>query len=121
MSITVRPSDSATRPAIRTLVAATRGNDLTPAERAQQGFVQRTMDDTLLAQFQEGTAACSSQRNPANKKSLAVHRHYGMAEIGAFEFQEREYRAFAFDPAAFARRTQSAWWAELVEHSPTGA
>jgi L-amino acid N-acyltransferase YncA len=40
----------------------------------------------------------------ANEKSLAVHRHYGMAELGSFDHQGRCYQVFAFPPADFAER-----------------
>ncbi|WP_157875906.1 GNAT family N-acetyltransferase [Streptacidiphilus griseoplanus] len=38
----------------------------------------------------------------ANERSLAVHRHYGMAEAAHFEVGGRTYVAFTFSPAAFA-------------------
>ncbi|MDI9917461.1 hypothetical protein [Rhodococcus sp. IEGM 1379] len=40
----------------------------------------------------------------ANQKSLAVHRHYGMAELARFTLGEREYVVFTFEPAMFAGR-----------------
>ncbi|MFI6350172.1 GNAT family N-acetyltransferase [Streptomyces sp. NPDC050560] len=41
----------------------------------------------------------------ANERSLAVHRHYGMAEAAHFETDDRAYAAFTFPLAAMARRT----------------
>lgn len=40
----------------------------------------------------------------ANAKSLAVHRHYGMAEAATFVFEDRDYFVFTFAPAEFADR-----------------
>ncbi|MEV6011933.1 GNAT family N-acetyltransferase [Streptomyces sp. NPDC051976] len=39
----------------------------------------------------------------ANQRSLAVHRHYEMAEAAHFEAGGRTYVAFTFSPAAFAQ------------------
>ncbi|MFF0159805.1 GNAT family N-acetyltransferase [Streptomyces sp. NPDC005263] len=39
----------------------------------------------------------------ANERSLAVHRHYEMAEDAHFEAGGRTYVAFTFSPAAFAQ------------------
>jgi hypothetical protein len=40
----------------------------------------------------------------ANKKSLAVHRHYGMTEIPGFWYEGREYHVFTYSPDLFATR-----------------
>ena len=37
----------------------------------------------------------------ANQKSLAVHRHYGMAEVPGFTVLARDYHVFTFDLASF--------------------
>lgn len=41
----------------------------------------------------------------ANRKSLAVHRHYGMAESTRFRYDERDYAVFTFAPTLLASRT----------------
>lgn len=54
----------------------------------------------LADRFDRGVAFVEA----ANEKSLAVHRHYGMSEIGRFDHRDRDYRVFAFAPAEFATR-----------------
>lgn len=39
----------------------------------------------------------------ANRRSLDVHRHYGMAEVPGFSYEGRIYHVFTFDPADLAR------------------
>jgi RimJ/RimL family protein N-acetyltransferase len=182
MTISVRRSGPADRPAILALMDAARGDGLSASEKAERGFVQGTLDERLLARFQENlgvfvaedgdalagfamttepgtvtggppkrTADTARERLPAstrfflygptavdprfhgrgvltlllsalsreladrfdrgvafveaaNEKSLAVHRHYGMSEIGRFDHNDRDYRVFAFDPADFTAR-----------------
>ncbi|MBK0869743.1 MULTISPECIES: GNAT family N-acetyltransferase [unclassified Saccharopolyspora] len=182
MTITVRRSGPADRPAILSLLDAARGDELSAAQRAERGFVQGTLDEQLLARFQADlgvfvaedggvlagfamttepdvvtggppvpTVATARQNlaastrfflygpaavdrrfqgrgvltmllaglsrelsgrfdrgvafvQAANEKSLAVHRHYGMSEIGRFDHRGSDYRVFAFDPAKFATR-----------------
>lgn len=158
-----------------------RGDGLSAEERAERGFVQGTMDESVLAKFENGPgvfladadgvlagfamtsdtstfgggppkatveaaraelgdrkmfmygpAAVDSRFQgrgvltmllntisrelrdtfdlgvafveDANRKSLAVHRHYGMTEVPGFEFDERDYHVFAFAPSLFADR-----------------
>jgi GNAT superfamily N-acetyltransferase len=38
----------------------------------------------------------------ANRKSLAVHRHYGMTEVPGFTAGGRDYHVFTFDLAGFS-------------------
>lgn len=59
-----------------------------------------TLSLDLAQRFDRGVAFVEA----ANKKSLAVHRHYGMTEAARFRYAERDYLVFTFDPAAFARR-----------------
>ncbi|MFF3568999.1 GNAT family N-acetyltransferase [Nocardia jiangxiensis] len=179
MTIRVRRSGPDDRAAILRLMAAARGDGLSPDERAERGFVQGTMDEAVLARFEAGTgvflaeegdrlagfamtsgavdppdgpprrtleaarAAVGDQRiflygpaavdpsfqgrgvlslllrelgaqlrdrfdlgvafvEDANRKSLAVHRHYGMTEVPGFSVGERRYHVFTFEPAQFA-------------------
>ncbi|WP_187776183.1 GNAT family N-acetyltransferase [Antrihabitans cavernicola] len=179
MSLTIRLSGPDDRAPILSLMAEARGDNLTAAQRAERGFVQGTMDDSVLARFQDGTgvfiaeeggvlagfamtsapgsmhagppkltadvataahpdstlflygpvavsakfqgrgvmtkllvALCAALQDRfdrgaafvevANKKSLAVHRHYGMHETGAFTFDDRDYVVFTFEPAVLA-------------------
>lgn len=182
MTIAVRRSGPADRTAILALMAEARGDGLSAGEKAERGFVQGTMNEELLAQFQEGTGVFVAEQDgvlsgfamtsqpgvttggpaklaadaarecfgaparlflygpaavdrrfqgrgvltlllrtlsgelgdrfdrgvafveAANEKSLAVHRHYGMAETTRFCYEGRDYRVFTFDPAEFAER-----------------
>lgn len=183
MTITVRLSEPSDRGAIRALMQASTGENLTPEQRAEQGFVQGAMDEETIARFQAGpgvfvaeedgslagfamtsepglfnagpvksTVDAVAAHSPegtrlfmygpvavdagfqgrgvlsklltalsndlagrfdlgalfveaANEKSLAVHRHYGMAEPARFTLGDREYVVFTFEPATFAKRT----------------
>lgn len=55
---------------------------------------------TLQNRFELGIAFVED----ANRKSLAVHRHYGMTEVPGFEFDGRDYHVFAFAPSLFTER-----------------
>lgn len=179
MTIEVRRSGPDDRAAILRLMEASRGDGLSPQERAERGFVQGTMDRDVLARFEAGTGVflaeegdrlagfamtsealdppdgpprrtaeaaraavgdrrlflygpaavdprfqgrgvltlllrglCEQLRDrfdlgvafveDANRKSLAVHRHYGMNEVPGFSLGERRYHVFTFAPAQFA-------------------
>lgn len=180
MTFRIRLSGPADRAAILELLASARGDGLSEAEKAEQGFVQGNMDEALLARFQAGTGVFVAEEDSepagvavtsepgavnggppkraadvaldalgaptrlflygpaavdrrfqgrgvltmllvelsrrlsgrfeqgiafvetANIKSLAVHRHYGMSELGRFEHRQREYVVFNFAPTAFA-------------------
>jgi len=179
MTVTVRRSGPADRPAILALMDAARVEGLSAAERAERGFVQGRMDADVLARFEEGPGVFVAEQGgdlagfamtsvpgtvtsgpprsavdalgdghgrvflygpaavdpryqgrgvlttllvalsralrdrydlgvafveEANAKSLAVHRHYGMAEAATFVFDGRDYVVFTFSPAEFAAR-----------------
>jgi GNAT superfamily N-acetyltransferase len=53
----------------------------------------------LITAFDQGVAFVEM----ANKKSLSVHRHYGMAELPVFEIDGRQYIPFVFSPRLFLR------------------
>lgn len=55
MSITITRSGAADRPAILQLVSEARGDDLSNEERAEQGFIQGNIDESLIARFQAGS------------------------------------------------------------------
>jgi GNAT superfamily N-acetyltransferase len=178
MTIGVRRSEQNDRAAILRLMAAARGDGLSPQERAERGFVQGTMDEAVLARFEAGTGVFLAEEDgrlagfamtsdtvavpdgpprraveaaravvgdrriflygpaavdpdfqgrgvlslllrylseqlgdrfdlgvafveDANRKSLAVHRHYGMSEVPGFSIGERAYHVFTFEPAQF--------------------
>lgn len=65
MTITVRRSGPDDRPAILALMRAARGEGLSPAERAERGFVQGAMDDQVLTRFQEGTGVFVAEEDGA--------------------------------------------------------
>lgn len=65
MTITVRRSGPDDRPAILALLQAARGEGLSPAERAERGFVQGAMDDQVLTRFQEGTGVFVAEEDGA--------------------------------------------------------
>ena len=54
MPITIDRSNERDRPAILRLMDEARGEDMNDDERAQAGFVQGQMDESLLARFQSG-------------------------------------------------------------------
>jgi len=43
----------------------------------------------------------------ANQLSLNIHRHYFEREFASFQFKERKYYIFLFDPAALLQKYQS--------------
>jgi ribosomal protein S18 acetylase RimI-like enzyme len=58
----------------------------------------RTVSAQLRDQFDIGVLFIED----ANRKSLAVHRHYGMTEVPGFTVSARDYHVFAFDLAGFS-------------------
>lgn len=179
MTITVRRSDSQDSSAIMALMDRSRGDALSPAQRAEQGFVQGAMSAEMLTRFQQGTGVYIAEEDghlagfamtsvadtapggpprlavdaakhtvgeqqrlclygpaavdpafqgrgvltelltalsrdlsdqfdlgvalieDANKKSLAVHSHYGMTEIPGFQYQDRDYHVLVFPLESF--------------------
>lgn len=54
----------------------------------------------LITAFDQGVAFVEM----TNKKSLSVHRHYGMTELPVFEIDGRQYIPFVFSPRLFRRQ-----------------
>lgn len=57
-----------------------------------------TLSAQLCDRFDFGVAFVEH----ANRKSLAVHRHYAMTEVPGFSVEARQYHVFTFAPAQFA-------------------
>ncbi len=74
-------------------------------ERRFQGRgVMRTLIAALSRELQDRYDLGVLFVELANRKSMAVHRHYGMTEVARFQNDGREYAVFTFDPGSFAPR-----------------
>lgn len=65
--------------------------------RGVLSLLLRNLSERLVGGFDLGVAFVED----ANRKSLAVHRHYGMSEVPGFSIGERIYHVFTFEPAQF--------------------
>lgn len=61
----------------------------------------RGLSGSLRYEFDLGVAFVED----ANRRSLEVHRHYGMVEIPGFTFDSRSYHVFTFDPVRLSERS----------------
>jgi L-amino acid N-acyltransferase YncA len=101
------------RAAILALLTAARGDGLSEAERAERGFVQGRMDDTLLARFQEGTGVFVAEEDGV-LAGVAVTSEPGAVTAGppgrtaelARQHLGSSVRMLLYGPAAVDRRFQ---------------
>jgi GNAT superfamily N-acetyltransferase len=68
----------------------------------------------LSANFDQGVAFVET----TNRKSLSVHRHYGMTELASFEIAGREYIPFVFSPKLFQSPERAELLAAVTNLSP---
>ena len=63
MTIAIRTSGPADRPQVLALMDAARGADLSAQQRAEHGFVQGEMDESVLARFESDTGVFLAEQD----------------------------------------------------------
>ncbi|MGB8404434.1 MAG: GNAT family N-acetyltransferase [Mycobacterium sp.] len=113
MTISVRRSGSADIGAIMALMGRSRGDALSPAQRAEQGFVQGSMNAEMLTRFQQGTGVFLAEEDirlagfaMTSRADTAPGGPPKLAADAAKRALGEQQRMFMYGPAAVAPEFQ---------------